>query len=98
MYDSDTARMRCHMELKNGTVVISKAGRDKNKPMMIVEITENGVFVCDGKERPLENPKRKNPKHLSATQYVLSPETTATNRSLKKALQQIMSQTEREAE
>ncbi|MBQ8210691.1 MAG: KOW domain-containing RNA-binding protein [Clostridia bacterium] len=65
--------------------------------MAVVEIAENGVYVCDGKERPLENPKRKNPKHLAVTHYVLSPEKTATNRSLKKALKEIMSQTEREA-
>lgn len=85
------------MELKVGSVVISKAGRDKDSMLAVVEIAENGILVCDGKERPLGRPKRKNPKHLAVTHYVLSKNETATNRSLKKALKEIESQNEREA-
>lgn len=76
------------MELSVGSVVISKAGRDKSKFLAVVGIDEKGVYVCDGKERPLENPKRKNPIHLAATHYRLSDSETATNRSLKRALTQ----------
>ena len=74
------------MELKIGSVVVSKAGKDKNTMLAVVKIAEDGIYVCDGKDRPLENPKRKNPKHLAATHYALTAEETATNRSLKKAL------------
>lgn len=84
------------MELKNGSVVISKAGRDKGYFLAVKEITEDGVFVCDGKERPVERPKKKNPLHLAVTQYVLSEEKTATNRSLKKALKEISESVESE--
>ena len=77
------------MELIKGSVVISKAGRDKGYYLAVTEITDDGVYVCDGKERPVERPKKKNPLHLAKTRFVLSEENTATNRSLKKALKEI---------
>lgn len=77
------------MELVKGSVVISKAGRDKGYYLAVKEITDDGVYVCDGKERPVERPKKKNPLHLAKTRFVLSEENTATNRSLKKALKEI---------
>lgn len=86
------------MELKIGTVVFSKAGRDKGKPLAVVKIAQDVIYVCDGKERPLDRPKMKNPKHLAITNYVLSDKETASNRSLKKALRKFACQNEREAE
>ena len=77
------------MELIKGSVVISKAGRDKGYFLAVKEITDDGVYVCDGKERPVERPKKKNPLHLAKTHFVLSEDETATNRSLKKALKAI---------
>ena len=77
------------MELIKGSVVISKAGRDKGYFLAVKDVTDEGVFVCDGKERPVERPKKKNPLHLTKTRYVLTEEQTATNRSLKKALKNI---------
>ena len=69
-----------------GKVVFSKAGRDKTKPMVIVAVTENYLLVCDGKERRLERPKRKNPKHLQITNLSLKPYQFETNRALRKSL------------
>ncbi len=69
-----------------GTVVISKAGRDKGKAMVIVEVAENHLLVCDGKERRLERPKRKNPKHLRFTNTRLTAHQLETNPRLRKAL------------
>lgn len=69
-----------------GSVVISKAGRDKTKVMVVVEETENYLLVCDGKERPVERPKRKNPKHLKLTGLHLKAHQLETNRALRKAL------------
>lgn len=77
------------MELIKGSVVISKAGRDKGYFLAVKDVTDEGVFVCDGKERPVERPKKKNPLHLTKTRYVLTEEQTATNRSLKRALKNI---------
>lgn len=69
-----------------GRIVCSKAGRDKEYFMVVVACDENFVYVCDGKERPLERPKRKNKKHLQFTNTVLSETDYKTNKSLKKAL------------
>ena len=72
-----------------GKVVISKSGRDKRKKMVIVAETENYLLVCDGKERPVERPKRKNPKHLRLTKLYLEAHQLETNRALRKALKAI---------
>ncbi len=69
-----------------GRIVCSKAGRDKGYFMVVVECNQDFVFVCDGKERPLSRPKRKNKKHLQFTNTVLSEKSYNTNKSLRKAL------------
>ena len=69
-----------------GRIVYSAAGRDRNKIMVIVKETENYLLVCDGKERRLERPKRKNPKHLQFTNTRLEPNLFETNRALRKSL------------
>ncbi|MBO5859242.1 MAG: KOW domain-containing RNA-binding protein [Clostridia bacterium] len=72
--------------LERGRVVISLAGRDKDKLLAVMQ-EENGlVLVCDGKERPVDRPKSKNIRHVEITQSLLSEEEIATNRALKKAL------------
>ncbi len=55
------------MEFETGTVVISKAGRDKGYFMAVVGREGGNLLVADGKERPLSRPKKKNPKHLQKT-------------------------------
>ena len=69
-----------------GQIVCSKAGRDKNYFLVVVKEEDGFVFVCDGKERPLERPKRKNSKHLSFTKTVLERNSFITNKQLRKAL------------
>ncbi len=69
-----------------GKIVYSAAGRDRNKPMVIVKETENYLLVCDGKERPVERPKRKNPKHLRFTNTYIKPHQFESNRALRKTL------------
>ena len=69
-----------------GQIVCSKSGRDKGYFLVIVEEDEKFVYLCDGKERPVERPKRKNVKHISFTNTVLGKDSFKTNQSLKKAL------------
>ena len=64
----------------------SKSGRDKGYFMVVVKQEGKFLYVCDGKQRPLERPKKKNEKHLSFTVTVLEPDSYKTNKSLKKAL------------
>lgn len=69
-----------------GKVVLSLAGRDKGKPMAVIACDRETLLLCDGKERPLERPKRKNPKHIRRTEHVLSEEQLQSNRSMRRAL------------
>ena len=73
--------------LKRGQIVLSKAGRDFGRYLIVLSCDESGIYVADGKERPIERPKRKNPKHLDATNQCLSEENFATNRAARKSLQ-----------
>ena len=73
-------------QMKRGTVVVSAAGRDKTHLMVVVGLNENRVQVCDGKERPLNNPKSKNPKHLQQTEHTLNMDLICSDRALRKAL------------
>ena len=77
------------MAFETGQVVISNAGRDKGAALVVTAITAHGVLVCDGKQRPLERPKRKNPRHLLPTAYHLDAPAMATNRRLKRALREV---------
>ena len=79
-----------------GRIVMSKAGRDKNKAQVILKVTENYLLVCDGKERPVERPKRKNPKHLKLTNTYLKAHQLETNRALRKAIKEFCSAYEEE--
>ena len=46
-------------------VVVSGAGHDRGKYLMVVGVREDGrLLLCDGKNRRLENPKCKSPKHV----------------------------------
>ena len=55
------------MEIKSGSVVISSAGHDSGRLMVVTGADGGFVFVADGKERKLASPKRKNIKHVRAT-------------------------------
>lgn len=52
--------------METGNVVYSKSGHDIGEAYMVIGIDDkNGYLIlADGKRRPLENPKVKNPKHL----------------------------------
>ena len=69
-----------------GRIVCSKSGRDKGYFLAVVKEEDGFLYVCDGKERPLEQPKRKNPKHLSFTSTVLDESSLSTNKALRRAL------------
>ncbi len=59
-------------DLKIGQVVKSKAGRDKSRVFVIVEIIDDSfVLVADGDLRKLSSPKKKKVKHLVIYNTVL---------------------------
>ena len=82
------------MELNAGEIVCSKAGRDKGRYFVVME-TEGSeyVFVCDGKLRKVDKPKKKKIKHLARTGFLaeeikekLSLGEKVTNQDLRKML------------
>ncbi|NLC38716.1 MAG: RNA-binding protein [Clostridia bacterium] len=58
-------------DLGPGCLVFSKAGRDKEKPFIVVGMEEIGninyVYLADGEQRKVQCPKRKNIKHVQVT-------------------------------
>lgn len=50
-----------------GRVVRSKSGHDKGKFYVVLQAAGNFVSLSDGQLRTLDNPKRKNVKHISVT-------------------------------
>ncbi len=77
------------MEFEKGCIVVSTAGRDKGKCLLVTNICQTHIEVCDGRERPLGRPKRKNPRHLKHTGMTLPGEWPVSDKALKKALAQI---------
>ncbi len=71
---------------QRGQIVKSLAGRDKGCLLTVVNADETVIFVCDGKERPLNNPKRKNPRHIESVGMCISDNQMASDRALRKAL------------
>ena len=74
------------MRFCEGELVICNAGREKNRFLCVKDFDEKYVYLCDGKERKLNNPKRKNPKHVIKTEKILSVKDMSTDRALRKAL------------
>ncbi len=51
-------------DVRVGWLAKSKAGHDKGQVYVIVGVEKDGLYVSDGRLKPVERPKRKNPKHL----------------------------------
>lgn len=54
-----------------GRVVLSKAGRDKDKVFVILSVLDDKyVYITDGSLRNVDKPKKKKIKHLAFTNVV----------------------------
>ncbi len=80
--------------LLRGQVIRSEAGRDKGYLMSVVASDDKYVYVCDGKERRLASPKRKNPKHIKVCGCVLNEAQLHSDKALRIALAQTESNNE----
>ena len=74
------------MQLEQGCVVRSIAGRDADRFYVVLRLAEGAAWIADGKLRPLERPKKKNVKHLRPTNARARMEDLATNNQLKRFL------------
>ncbi|MBC7336571.1 MAG: KOW domain-containing RNA-binding protein [Clostridia bacterium] len=54
--------------MRVGQLVLSKAGRDRGRPLLVLKVAGDGyAYVADGELRRVARPKRKNVKHLQPT-------------------------------
>lgn len=47
-----------------GMLATAKAGHDKDQLYIIIEETDDSVWLVDGKYKTMQHPKRKNKKHI----------------------------------
>ena len=80
--------------MQRGSVVRSLAGRDKDTLLAVTETDDGYVYVADGKARPLPDPKRKNPRHVTDVDKRLSEDQMRSDKSLRKALAIVKSEIE----
>ena len=50
--------------MKKGMVVRSLKGHDEGTVYVVLDILDGNAFVCDGKNKLVSGPKKKNCKHL----------------------------------
>ncbi len=75
--------------LETGQVVLSLRGRDKDSFFVITQVGEGFCRIADGDQRPLERPKKKNPKHLRPTGWTVELSGSLTNRQLRRKLREL---------
>ncbi len=88
------------MELSAGDIVYSKAGRDKDKDFIVLEVLDDEyVLIADGDLRKVQKPKKKKIKHLKKTNIKaelvrrkLAENKEVTNTDLKRLLAEIESE------
>ena len=84
------------MEIQIGSVVRSKAGRDKGGLFIVIARDGEFAYLADGDRRRAESPKKKKLKHLQVSgklavtvkDSIVSGE-TITNSQVRKALAEI---------
>ncbi len=85
------------MDVFAGDIVYSKAGRDKDRPFVVLAVTDaQYAIIADGRKRRVDKPKKKKIKHLlksghasSLLQEKLRSGTKVTNPDLKRVLAEI---------
>ena len=73
------------MRLQTGMVVRAVAGKEQDNFYLIVKMDTKYVWLSDGRHRTLQNPKRKNPKHVRPTKTIWNLD-SMTDNSLHKKL------------
>ncbi|MDR2524625.1 MAG: KOW domain-containing RNA-binding protein [Oscillospiraceae bacterium] len=74
--------------LPRGVLVRSVAGRDAGCWFCVVGEAAGLPLLCDGRERPLQRPKRKNRKHIEPLPAIapLGEEALRGNKALRKTI------------
>lgn len=88
------------MEVFAGDIVYSKAGRDKDKPFVVLSVLDSQyALLADGRLRRVDQPKKKKIKHLlksgHSSVYIiekLAEGAKVTNPDLKKVLAEFLNE------
>ncbi len=78
--------MRRATDLKVGTVVCSKAGRDKGRFFAVVSLCGEYAEIANGALRKISAPKRKKLRHLAPTSTVLESAALSDDKQLYDAI------------
>jgi len=70
-------------EPKVHDLVVSLAGHDRGKLYIVTGAADGRFLVCDGKGRPMADPKSKNPKHVRT---VTGAEMPASDKEIRQTL------------
>lgn len=71
------------MKIQTGSVVRAAAGRDSGAFFVVTAVEKDQCFIADGKSRKLAKPKRKNLKHVAATNSVIGSLDDLTDKKLR---------------
>ena len=74
---------------ERGNIVRSIKGRDKDKISVVLEFKDNKVYISDGKEHKLTEPKLKNPKHVEKLNLSIDESFLKGNNRLRKKLNRL---------
>ena len=74
------------MEIQTGSVVYSKAGRDKSNILLVLSVEDGYAYVADGNLRKVDKLKKKKLKHLQKTNQVFEIGDNLTNSDIRKIL------------
>lgn len=81
------------MDIYPGRIVVTTAGRDKDRYFVVLSVDNGYCFLSDGKVRKVDMPKKKKIKHLRVTEFfleeiaeMLNAEQTVTNSRIRKCL------------
>ena len=55
--------------MKVGEVVISISGRDMGEWYIVADVQNEYVYLIDGKNKPIDKPKKKKIKHIVRANY-----------------------------
>ena len=66
--------------------MVSTAGKDRGLVMAVWSVEDGSVFAVNGRERRIERPKRKNPRHVKESGFAVTESDMETNRTLRRAL------------
>ena len=74
------------MDLVKGTLVRSKAGRDKTRTLAVLDVDGQMLLLADGRTRSIAKPKRKKRRHVAPTTTILEIELLKSYQLLSEAI------------